>query len=324
MSETTQTAAYTEQAADAPEGEGSAAAEDNMPQVPEEIREAAKLAPDHWLGMVDPTWQGEGPPPAWALVGQWRSSPEGEIVEWEENEEYQPSPKALGWPEPADPVDAAVQLAATGYGPGEDVTTALAEAEEVAVFLAADGSPLAAVAPDGETPVVPVFTSPSYLHTSGRLAFALHPVHTLLKQLPEGHLIYLNPSAPVSMTVDTEALREAVDTGEDTGEDLTEDDSDSVPDVVGNGIPVMGRAVRTKATETKTATRTTAKAAETKPTATRAAASKTAAAKTTTAKSAAAKSAATKSASAKAAGTKAAKAGKKDAEADSSGEDTAG
>ncbi|WP_374335464.1 type VII secretion system-associated protein [Streptomyces albus] len=250
MSETQETT----EATDAPEQaveagqvspEEIAGASENMPPVPEEIREAGRLAPDHWLGMVDPTWQGEGPPPAWALVGQWRSSPEGEIVEWQDNEEYQPSPKALGWPEPADDVDAAVQLAATGYGPGENVTTALAALEEVAVFVTPDGDPLPATAPDGETAVVPVFTSPVYLHTSGRLAFALHPVRKVLDQLPEGHLIYLNPSAPVSMTVETEALREALGDTELTG---SEDEAaegegrDKVPAVVGKGIPVLGEA----------------------------------------------------------------------------------
>ncbi|MEU2083054.1 type VII secretion system-associated protein [Streptomyces albus] len=247
MSETQETTEAAAQAVEAGEGspEEIAGASENMPPVPEEIREAGRLAPDHWLGMVDPTWQGEGPPPAWALVGQWRSSPEGEIVEWQDNEEYQPSPKALGWPEPADDVDAAVQLAATGYGPGEDVTKALAALDEVAVFVTPNGDPLPATAPDGETAVVPVFTSPVYLHTSGRLAFALHPVRKVLEQLPEGHLIYLNPSAPVSMTVETEALREALGDTELTG---SEDEAaegegrDKVPAVVGKGIPVLGEA----------------------------------------------------------------------------------
>ncbi|MEW1725103.1 type VII secretion system-associated protein [Streptomyces sp. NPDC093109] len=205
-----------------------------MPAIPDEIREAARLAPDHWLGMVDPTWKGEGAPPAWAVVGQWRSGLDGEIVEWQDNEEYRPSPTALGWPEPADDVDAAVQLAATGYGPGEDVTSALAELPEAAVFVTPGGDPLPATAPDGETPVVPLFTSPVHLHTSGRLAFALMPVSDVLDRLPEGHLLYLNPSAPVSMTVETDALREALaghtaaqtDGTERSAEDEAEDDGD--------------------------------------------------------------------------------------------------
>ncbi|MEV5706434.1 type VII secretion system-associated protein [Actinoallomurus sp. NPDC052274] len=193
---------------------------DNMPPIPDSIREAARLAPDHWLGMVDPAWTGEGEPPSWAMVGRWRSSPEGEVVEWRENEDYRPSPAALGWPEPADDVDAAVQLAATGYGPGEAVPRALAAVKEVAVLVTPAGDPLAATAPDGKTPVVPVFTSPVYLHAAGRLAFELMDLWELVDSLPEEHVLYLNPSAPVSMTVETDMLLEALEeTGADAGGD---------------------------------------------------------------------------------------------------------
>jgi hypothetical protein len=207
----------------APEADGTAAAEspaetaeaiegatENMPEVPDEIREAARLAPDHWLGMVDPTWSGDGAPPPWAIVGQWRSGLDGEIVEWQENPEYRPSPKALDWPDPLDDVDAAVQLAATGYGPAEHVTTALAALPELAVFVTPDGAPLAATAPDEKTAVIPAFTSPAYLHMSGRLAFKVMKVADLVDQLPEDHVIYLNPSAPVSMTVETDVLKAAL------------------------------------------------------------------------------------------------------------------
>jgi hypothetical protein len=197
-------------------------ATDTMPPVPDSIREAARLAPDHWLGMIDPAWAGEGEPPPWAMLGRWRSSTEGEIVEWRDNEEYRPSPAALGWPEPADEVDAAVQLAATGYGPGEAVTETLAALPEAAVFVTPEGDPLPATAPDGTTRVVPVFTSPVYLHAAGRLAFELMSVRELFDRLPVDHLLYLNPSAPVSMTVDTDMLREALDgaTGAEEAEEL--------------------------------------------------------------------------------------------------------
>ncbi|WP_327249994.1 type VII secretion system-associated protein [Streptomyces sp. NBC_01320] len=197
---------------------------ENMPPIPDEIREAGRLAPDHWLGMVDPTWNGEGAPPEWAMVGRWRSGLDGEIEEWQDNEDYRPSPRALGWPEPADDVDAAVQLAATGYGPGEDVVKTLAH-HEVAVFVKPGGGPLPATTPDG-TSVVPVFTSPIYVHTAGRLAFELLKVPDLLDLVPEGHLIYLNPSGPVSMTVELDVLREEIegrhqtrDAGADSGDD---------------------------------------------------------------------------------------------------------
>ncbi|GAA4617048.1 hypothetical protein GCM10023195_75930 [Actinoallomurus liliacearum] len=218
---------------------------DNMPPIPDSIREAARLAPDHWLGMVDPAWTGEGEPPSWAMLGQWRSSPEGEIVEWRENEDYRPSPTALGWPEPADDVDAAVQLAATGYGPGEAVPRALATMKEVAVLVTPDGDPLAATAPDGKTPVIPVFTSPVYLHAAGRLAFELMDLWELVDSLPEEHVLYLNPSAPVSMTVETDMLLEALEeTGADAG-----GDEDADAGEVGDQSADVGPPVRPAAEE---------------------------------------------------------------------------
>jgi hypothetical protein len=195
--------------------EETGGAGEDMPPVPDYIREAARQAPDHWFGMIDPAWSGEGVPPEWAMVGQWRSGLDGEIVEWQDNAEYRPSPKALDWPDPTDPVDAAVQGAATGYGPAEDITRALADAE-VAVFVTPGGGLLAAVAPDDQTPVVPVFTAPEHLHAAGRLSFKTVKVPDLLGQLPEGHLIYLNPSGAVSMTVELSALREAVEAADDS------------------------------------------------------------------------------------------------------------
>ncbi|MET9053463.1 MULTISPECIES: type VII secretion system-associated protein [unclassified Streptomyces] len=174
------------------------------PAPPEEFVEAARLAPDHWLYLADPAWKGEGPPPEWAVIGQWRSDSAGEIVEWEDNPDYRPSPEAMGWPEPLDPVDRAVQLATTGYGPVEDVTAALAGAE-IAVPVTADGEPVRASAPDG-TAVVPVYTSPGYLHSLGQLRSVTLPLAELLALLPAGHSLSLNSSAPVSMVLAAEGL----------------------------------------------------------------------------------------------------------------------
>jgi hypothetical protein len=183
---------------------------DGAPPIPDEIREAARLAPDHWLGMLDPAWTGEGEPPEWATVGRWRSSPEGEVVEWQDNPDYRPSPRALGWPEPEDDVDQAVQLAATGYGPGEAVPEALAD-YEVAALTAPGGGLVSISTPEG-TAAVPLYTSPVYLHTSGRFGFELMRVDgELLDQVPAGHLLYLNPSGPVSMTLEPDAVREVLD-----------------------------------------------------------------------------------------------------------------
>ncbi|MFD7687121.1 type VII secretion system-associated protein [Streptomyces sp. NPDC059781] len=204
-----------------------------LPPVPDDIREAGRLAPDHWLGVVDPMWSGEGKPPEWAMTGRWRSGLDGEIVEWEDNPEYRPSPRALGWPEPEDEVDRAVQLASTGYGPGEAVPAALV-GREVAVLTAPGGGPLSAAAPDG-TPVVPVFTSSVFLHTAGRFAFELVGVDDLVTRVPEGHVLYLNPSAAVGMLLDLDAVRDAVRGGAE--------ERPAATTAVGRTAPVVTEAV---------------------------------------------------------------------------------
>ncbi|MFE3270750.1 type VII secretion system-associated protein [Streptomyces sp. NPDC059215] len=177
-------------------------------EVPEDIRQAGRLAPDHWFGLVDPAWRGENVPPSWAVLGEWRSSPEGEIVEWRGNDDYRASPSFLGWPEPLDQIDEAVQLAATGYGPEPDVARLLKEAR-VNVLLGPEGEALAAQAPDG-TPVVPVFTAEQYLPAGGQLASAYLPVTEIVTRLPVGHKIYVNPSAPVAMLIDPDDLADAL------------------------------------------------------------------------------------------------------------------
>ncbi|MFL1900727.1 type VII secretion system-associated protein [Streptomyces tauricus] len=176
--------------------------------VPDEIREAGRLAPDHWLGVVDPMWAGEGEPPEWVVVGRWRSGAAGEIEEWQDNPEYRPSPAALGWPAPEDEVDRAVQLAVTGYGPGEAVTEALLH-HEVAVLTSPGGGPLCAVTPDG-TPAVPLYTSPVFLRAAGRLAYELVGLDDLVPQVPDDHVLYLNPSGPAGMTLELDAVRAAL------------------------------------------------------------------------------------------------------------------
>lgn len=187
-----------------------------MPPVPDDIRAAARTAPEHWLGTVDPAWRGEGEPPLWAVIGQWRSDADGEIVEWQRNEHYRPSPGMLGWPEPTDDVDAAVQLAATGYGPVENVALA-AVAAELAVLTAPGGGAVSACTPEGDA-VVPVFTSPEHLKRAGALAHRVLPLAEAFALVPEGQDLYLNPTGPVALRLSADDLSRAVDVLEAAGE----------------------------------------------------------------------------------------------------------
>nr|WP_254406261.1 type VII secretion system-associated protein [Streptomyces sp. AC627_RSS907] len=132
---------------------------ENIPEPPQDIVRAARVAPDHWFYMPDPTWVGEGIPPEWAVLGRWRSDASGEIVAWQDNENYRPSPEALGWSEPLDDLDRALQWAATGYGPQQDVAQALAAVGRLAVLLDEDRAPRVETTPEGARAAV-VFSLP--------------------------------------------------------------------------------------------------------------------------------------------------------------------
>lgn len=183
------------------------------PRPPGDVEEIARLAPDHWISSVDPGWHAASPPPASAVAGRWRSGADGRVEEWEGNDAYRPTPEALGWPEPTDPVDAALHLAVTAYGPLDAVLHALTGARLLVLTLP-DGTPVTATAADGG-PVVPAYTAPQHLAAAGAFAFARHTVPELLSRLPRDHRLYLNPTSPAGTVLDldhdtlTKALTEA-------------------------------------------------------------------------------------------------------------------
>ncbi|MEV6160705.1 type VII secretion system-associated protein [Streptomyces sp. NPDC052052] len=180
-----------------------------LPPVPDHIREAARQAPDHWIGVVDPGWTDPAPPPPWALAGEWRSGLDGSVVEWQPNDAYRPSPLALGWPDPTDPVDAAVQLAVTGYGPVQDAVAALAEAE-VSVLRAPGGGALTVTGEDG-APAVPVFTSAPHQVFEGALAHDTVTVAELVRAIaPDDGRISVNPAGPARLLLEARQVLEAV------------------------------------------------------------------------------------------------------------------
>ncbi|MGW2328212.1 type VII secretion system-associated protein [Streptomyces sp. NPDC001700] len=177
---------------------------------PEDYVKAAEVAPDHWLSIIDRHWDGEEgePPPSWAILGRWRSDERGEIVEWEENTAYRPSPDAHGWARPVSPADAAVQLVATGYGSQELFALVLADAE-VAVCVDEGGELAVTEASDG-TPAVPVFSLSPELEDDKLPAHEVMSVPDLLDRLAEGkEILFLSSSAPVGQLVTASALRES-------------------------------------------------------------------------------------------------------------------
>lgn len=177
---------------------------------PEDIVAAAQAAPDHWLHMVDPNWAGseDEEPPSWAVLGRWRTDAAGEIVEWQANADYRPSPDVLEWAPPAGRLDSALQLTATGYMEEAVFHLVLADSE-VAVCVEEDGSLARTELPDGPT-AVPVFPPSPALSAEEVPAHTVMSVPDLLERLTDDReIIVLSASAPIAQIVAPDVLRAA-------------------------------------------------------------------------------------------------------------------
>ncbi|QWQ44892.1 type VII secretion system-associated protein [Streptomyces sp. YPW6] len=192
--------------------------------VPEAVKDAARRAPGHWIGIVDPEWTQARTPPEWAVLGEWQSDGSGGVGEYRANPAYRPSARALGWPEPTDPVDAAAQRAATGYGTVDEALAALAEAD-VTVVRGPDGGTLVAAGRDG-APVVLLFTSPTHAFMSAALHHDTVSARELAGSLTEtGALLLVNSAAAAPLLVPADSLPGAVSSAPATaaaGPDTTE------------------------------------------------------------------------------------------------------
>ncbi|MGW7096298.1 type VII secretion system-associated protein [Streptomyces sp. NPDC054874] len=191
---------------DGPEASGSDGTEVvDASLVPDAVKDAARRAPGHWVGIVDPEWAEERTPPEWAVLGEWRSDENGGVGEYRANPAYRPSARVLGWPEPTDPVDAAAQRAATGYGSVEAALEALAEAE-VTVVRGPDGGPLTAAGRDG-APVLLLFTSPTHAFMSSALHHDSLPARELARSARAvDALLMVNAGAAAPLLVPADSL----------------------------------------------------------------------------------------------------------------------
>ena len=92
------------------------------PEITAEMRHNARANPNSWLYVIDEAFDPNGPVPSWAVVGAYPVNDAGDVVaDFHPNDRYRPSPKALGFPEPANDLEHLLQLVRTEHRPPSDL-----------------------------------------------------------------------------------------------------------------------------------------------------------------------------------------------------------
>jgi hypothetical protein len=175
-----------------------------LPQVPTpamtpQLREWARQTPGGWIYAVDPAFEDARAVPGWAVAGAYRVDERGDIEdELVPNPNYRPSPAALGFPTPANEVEAAMQRAVTGHGDDTAVRTALLAATVFVPDTPEQGRSADAAAELGQ-PVVHAFTSERYLPgPEMHRHWQRLPVRELAEAL-DGRYLLLNPGSELEL-----------------------------------------------------------------------------------------------------------------------------
>lgn len=177
----------------------------HVPPISEPMREEARRNPGGWIYAVDPAFDPGGEVPPYGIVGAWRVDDRGEITgEFKPNPNYRPSPRALELPPATDPLDEAVQLAATGHGPESRVRELFLERE---VYLFDLGGGVIHVVDDDRGPKVQVFSSEEHLPQRDQYQWQRLRGRDLAARVAPGCDIEINPGGRVKVRIPGGSLR---------------------------------------------------------------------------------------------------------------------
>ncbi|HEY8371760.1 MAG TPA: type VII secretion system-associated protein [Pseudonocardiaceae bacterium] len=174
------------------------------PPITEEMRRAARQQPNTWIHVIDPFFDNTDDVPPWGVIGAYQVDDKGEIIEkFERNPDYRPSPKALNLAEPANELEAALQLVATGYAPTETLRDKILAAELIVIAEPGREGLFVPVLPDGRGRLQ-AFTSESFLPGNWN-SWQRIPGRWLAQGL-NGVDLQLNVGSPVSAVIPCEEL----------------------------------------------------------------------------------------------------------------------
>lgn len=179
------------------------------PEITREMRANARANPDSWLYVIDEAFDPGGRVPSWAVVGAYPVNADGEIIEdFHPNDRYRPSPKALGFPEPASELERLLQLVHTRHRPVEDLPPAVLDSTLfVYAWSPAQRTVVGFHDAEGEV-AVPAYTTKSL--APGDWPHAREVLGRDIVESLGDHSLVLNPDDLISAVIPAADLREAM------------------------------------------------------------------------------------------------------------------
>ncbi|OKI65029.1 hypothetical protein AMK15_12045 [Streptomyces sp. MJM1172] len=165
------------------------------------MRAEAARSPDGWVYEIDQFVDAAGRVPPYAIIGAWRVDHGGNVTdEFKRNPGYRPSPRSLGMGEPTDAVDAAIQLAATGYGGSSGVHLELMRSSAFVIPGSVSRLMLSHSLDTGEERILEVFTDGRHAPDSEPELQVVN-IRSLVDELPPDVILKINPYSAASVSI---------------------------------------------------------------------------------------------------------------------------
>jgi hypothetical protein len=179
------------------------------PKITNEMRANARANPNSWLYVIDEAFDPSSSVPSWAVVGAYPVNSAGEVVEdFRPNDRYRPSPKALGFPEPANELEQLLQWVRTQHRPAGDLPRVILDSTLFLYAMSPVQRTLIGFHDAEGRVLVPAYTAKSLVprewpHTRAVLG---RDIISLLA----GHPVAINPHSVVTAVVPAEYLVKAL------------------------------------------------------------------------------------------------------------------
>jgi hypothetical protein len=179
------------------------------PKITDEMRANARANPDSWLYVIDEAFDPSSSVPSWAVVGAYPVNSAGEVVEdFHPNDRYRPSPKALGFPDPANALEQLLQWVRTQHRPAGDLPRVILGSTLFIYAMSPVQRTLIGFHDAEGRVLVPAYTAKSLVPREWPHARAV--LGRDMISLLAGHSVAINPHSIVTAVVPAEHLVKAL------------------------------------------------------------------------------------------------------------------